>query len=182
MSEEYSKEYYQAINQEENAQAKVVADYLTQAYKPLSVIDLGCGTGLYLDKFNVPKKLGIDISDAAFTFGYGNLKKADLSKPIDLGRWDLGICFEVLEHIDAEFADVAVDNLTRSSDKLVITAAMPNQPGLNHVNCQPQQYWEEKFRARGYTRDYFNEYWLAQKVSEVQHTAWLIKNLMVYTK
>jgi len=184
MSDEYSRSYYQAIEREEMPQACEIARKITQFYKPQSVIDLGCGTGMYLSNFIfVPKRLGVDISPVAFELHpEENLQVIDLSKPQEFEKYDVGICFEVLEHIDQQFADIAIDNICKASDKLILTAALPFQPGLNHVNCQPQKYWEDKLVARGYKRNYFNEYWLAQSVSTVPHTMWIIKNLMVFEK
>lgn len=187
--EEYSVAYYKEINRIESDQAKAVAEILTKLYNPKSVLDLGCGTGLYLAQFKCEKK-GYDFSNSAFDPEVRQLPEneiflADL-RYVD-PQWserksDLTICFEVVEHIGSEFADNVVENITKTSDVIVMTASPPGQAGLNHVNCQPQKYWDEKFEAKGFHRDYHDEYQIVSYVMGVPHTVWIIRNLMVYKK
>jgi SAM-dependent methyltransferase len=182
--EAYTLEYYQAINREESPQAQALAQAITRIYHPRSVIDLGCGTGLYLEPFDCAKR-GIDISLEAFQpevcQAIDCLCYGDLSQPIEyLQKYSLALCLEVVEHIGSENADTLVDNICRASDTIVMTAAPPGQAGLNHVNCQPQAYWEAKFAAHGFRRDYHDEYQLVSRVAQVPHTVWIIRNLMVF--
>jgi SAM-dependent methyltransferase len=182
MMEPYTREYYRAINEEEAPQAKAVADKITEIYSPKSVVDIGCGTGLYLKEFTCPIKVGIDISqsalDEAVTDG---LSLMDITNSVVVPTmFDVAICFEVLEHIPQEDANKAVLNICMFSRIIILSAAAPNQPGLNHVNCQTQQYWEEKFGACGYHRNYLNEFWIAHSAWTVPHTLWMVRNLMVF--
>ncbi|MCI5968659.1 hypothetical protein [Helicobacter sp.] len=57
---------------------------------------------------------------------------------------------EVAEHIDMLYAENFIDLLTSLSDIVLFSAAIPFQPGTHHINCQPPQYWADKFLARGY--------------------------------
>jgi hypothetical protein len=68
-------------------------------------------------------------------------------------RFDLAVSFEVLEHIEAEYSDVFVENLTKLSDRILVSAAPPGAGGHHHVNCQPQSYWHKKFLEFGYLYD-----------------------------
>lgn len=187
--EEYTKSYYKAINNEELDQAKMLSRVLTELYNPKSVVDLGCGTGLYLAQFKCERK-GYDFSTSAFDPEVRQLPEnemflADL-RLIDEQwgdrKFDLTICLEVVEHIGCEFADNVVDNIVKTSNTIVMTASPPGQAGLNHVNCQPQKYWDEKFEKLGFYRDYHDEYQIISKIHQVPHTVWLIRNLMVYKK
>jgi SAM-dependent methyltransferase len=183
--EAYTTEYYQALNREEAPQAQALAQALTDLYHPKSVIDLGCGTGLYLEPFDCDKG-GVDISETAFDDQVRRIDRRllgldDLTIPRTVYlQYDLALCLEVVEHIGAEHADNLVGNLYQYADTIVMTAAPPGQAGLNHVNCQPQPYWEEKFSAHGFKRDYHDEYQIILRVSQVPHTVWIIRNLMVY--
>lgn len=185
--EEYTKEYYQSINKTEIAQAKAIAKRITELYNPKSVIDIGCGTGLYLSPFTCDK-CGVDISPNAFDqevlmVDRGLVSIDDLRVPRNVYlTYDVTICFEVLEHIGSEYADILVDNISQYSNTIILTASPPGQAGLNHVNCQPQKYWDEKFEARGFHRDYHDEFQLVWAVHQVEHTIWLVRNLMVYKK
>lgn len=186
--EEYGLDYYLALNLLEAPQAKALAEAIKERYHPNSVVDLGCATGLYLAPFGCAKR-GVDISTQAFAEGirqtdeenlhYGDLRQPDFSLP---QKYDVALCLEVVEHIGCEHADTLVANICKTSDTVVMTAAPPGQAGLNHVNCQPQSYWEEKFAQRGFKRDYHDEYQLVYAVWQVLHTVWIIRNLMVLKK
>jgi SAM-dependent methyltransferase len=185
--EPYTKEYYEAINREEAPQAKAVAKKITEIYQPKSVIDLGCGTGLYLKEFECPVKIGVDNAYSALDCAVDGVTiyRDDLVDPIYpflFRRYDVAICFEVLEHIEEPFAEGVVDLIVNTSDVVILTAAPPNQPGLNHVNCQPQAYWEGLFAVRGFKRNYLNEFWIAHSAWEVPHTLWMVRNLMVFER
>ena len=36
-----------------------------------------------------------------------------------------------------------------AADAVLFSAAVPGQIGLHHVNCQPHEYWHEKFAQHG---------------------------------
>jgi cyclopropane fatty-acyl-phospholipid synthase-like methyltransferase len=186
--EDYTKEYYQAINKEEEPQAKALAEVLEHIYHPQTVADIGCGTGLYLEPFglSVQTKNGFELSESAMAEDVRrtpNISKFDLTEEHNTGwRYDLVLCLEVLEHIGSEFADRVVENLAFFGDTLIVTAAPPGQAGLNHVNCQPQEYWNEKFAIQGYKRDYRTEYQIVAHLVKFPHTVWIIRNLMVYQR
>ena len=57
------------------------------------------------------------------------------------------------EHIRPDAAEHFVEICTRHSDRILFTAAHPNQGGLGHLNEQPIEYWIAKFDARGFALD-----------------------------
>ncbi len=76
---------------------------------------------------------------------------ADLTKPLEFKvKFDLAITLEVSEHVIKNKADVFLDNLTKASDVVLFSAALPNQGGVDHVNEQWPTYWIEKFLQRGF--------------------------------
>lgn len=185
--EPYTKEYYNSINIIERPQAVALAEILEKMYKLRSVVDLGCGTGLYMAQFHCDA-YGIDISEAAFDKEVVQVPEdviaiGDLTQPRTVRiKHNLALCLEVVEHIGEESADAFLDNLVQYSDTIVMTAAPPGQAGLNHVNCQPMGYWEEKMAKRGFKRDYYDEYQIVSFVVNAPHTVWIIRNLMVFKK
>lgn len=76
----------------------------------------------------------------------------DLREPGGLpdGPFDLAFCLEVAEHLPPAAADRLVEDLTLRSDRIVWSAAIPGQGGDGHLNERPLEYWEERFRARGF--------------------------------
>ena len=185
--DEYSVEYYEELNREEEPQARALAQAITDLYHPQSVIDLGCATGLYLEPLKC-QITGVDISPSAFFERVRRVPRQYLSE-CDLrdelfspSKKDVALCLEVVEHIGSEHADTLVANICKASDTIVMTAAPPGQAGLNHVNCQPLSYWEEKFASHGFKRDYHDEFELVFRVWQVPHTLWIVRNLMVFKR
>lgn len=139
----------------------IVADALEKTFdlKPsIAIIDVGCATGelvLELAKRGY-KANGIEGSDWGFKFMDSEVSSRtfnyDIREKINLFGYSLVISFEVAEHIEEKYADVYVDNLCAFGDRILITAAKPGQGGHHHVNCQPNQYWVDKFQDRGFDR------------------------------
>jgi len=80
----------------------------------------------------------------------------DLRRPLDLGRkFQLATCIEVAEHLSPESTDVFCNNIVshmiEDGGWLVFTAALPAQPGDNHVNLIPPFEWRSKLDDHGLT-------------------------------
>jgi SAM-dependent methyltransferase len=132
--------------------AQRILDIVMDYYRPASVLDVGCGLGIWL---KVAQSRG--ISDIRGIEGYWldpsklqvdarHLGVLDLEKSFDLGRrFDLVICLEVAEHISASAADHFIASLTRHAPVVLFSAAIPYQGGHHHVNEQFLPYWVERF-------------------------------------
>lgn len=189
MTEPYTVDYYEAINREETNQAKVLGEGIKNLYNPKSIIDLGCGTGLYLYSFLDIDHLGVDISwegreDRVRVISKENFRIGDITR-IDFllpKKYDVALCLEVLEHIGMEHMEQTIKNITASSDIIITSMAQVGQAGLNHITLQPYSYWEDLFKRNGFERAYHDEYPLLIPISKVSHTIWIIRNLMVFKK
>lgn len=134
--------------------ALMVADAMNETFRPSSVVDLGCGCGVYSDYFarRGARVLAIDGVQAAPPDGFDvPVRIADITLPITGERadYDLTICLEVAEHIPEAFVDRFLDNVVRFSPRVVMSAAPPFQGGHHHVNEQPKRYWVERMAKRG---------------------------------
>jgi SAM-dependent methyltransferase len=131
---------------------------LTFSYVPcLSFLDVGCGVGPWVavaQQLGVPEVFGIDgdyVDKRLLCIPPSRFLSSDLTQPLDLHRrFDLVISMEVAEHIVPSSADIFIDNLTRHSDAVLFSAAIPGQGGTFHVNEQWPEYWQAKFAARGF--------------------------------
>jgi SAM-dependent methyltransferase len=176
-------------------QAWLALTPIISAARVKSVVDFGCNAGAWLaacDVLGATDLVGVDYDLADYPsapelFGAGRvlltdapLIQHDLSTPLDFGRWfDLAICVEVAEHLDGgdATADILVNTITNHAKMVIFSAATPGQGGHHHVNCQPHEYWHERFAKRGFAmRDAFRP--LLHFAPQVD--AWYRENLFLY--
>jgi len=139
--------------------AHIFANAIKDYYNPPSVIDVGCGPGHWtkaLYDLGIKNVIGLDGSkDAKIRFfDEKRFILHDLRNELKLNtKYGLVLCVEVAEHIEPEYVDVFLDNLTSLGHKIFMTAAPPGQGGDMHVNEQPQDYWIEKMNERKFELD-----------------------------
>jgi hypothetical protein len=122
-----------------------------------SVIDVGCGLGIWLEvarSLGATDILGIDgpwLDQLPLYVGKESILLHDLTTPLGIDRrFDICLCLEVLHQVGKEGSDRVVDLLATLSDIIVFSAATPFQGDFGQVNGQWPSFWCEKFRARDY--------------------------------
>lgn len=136
--------------------AVAIVDVVLRYLSPTSVVDVGCGTGLFLEEFEqrgVDTILGLDgpATKAVFRPDGSNFHAVDLTGPVELNRrFDLALCLEVAEHLPVESADCLVKTLTDLAPLVLFSAAHPDQGGQGHVNERWPVYWYRRFAQHGY--------------------------------
>jgi SAM-dependent methyltransferase len=134
---------------------KEILDLTIELFRPRSVLDVGCGTGISLDYF---KNKGISVrglEGSALAISKARnaplIRQHDLNEPINLEeRFDLVWCFEVAEHIHPNYVGALLATLTNHADRIVLSAARPGQGGLGHLNEQPPDYWIGRMKEHGF--------------------------------
>lgn len=187
----YDEKYYRKhLDKLRWWEVKLGQDLVTR-YQIKSVLDLGCGIGSYLEgalDCKLKSLAGIELS---YEFSklytpYRILRyitERDITKPLELSRFDCVWSFEVAEHLPPEGTDGFIDNLTKLSERMIVlTAAPPGQSGTGHQNCREKLFWISKVEKRGFK---FQE----NKVSETLEIWKKIKipdyirtNLMIFNK
>jgi len=163
----------------------IIAEFLFTELDFSNVIDFGCGISYFLSAF--ARKgisiLGLDASHFAVEAADESVKSSilvrDLRFPLFVGGADLVICTEVAEHMEEEYAENLIDNISRASKKwLFFTAATPKQTGgTNHVNLQDHDYWYEKLDSRGLEVDWNKTQRLRMILSErIEYMHWFKEN------
>ena len=164
---------------------------LVETLQPRNHLDLGAGAGLLVEAMTDAgcESWGVELAETAraatredirerITFGCGIE-----GWPNNTAGHELVSCVEVLEHIPAEQADQAIDAICAASSRFVyFSAAAPGQPGKGHVNCQPKDYWREKFEARGFQLHAGFTDSFVQKVRDLQPCWWLPRNAMIFQR
>jgi hypothetical protein len=145
-----------------------------------SIVDVGCGLGVWLSvalELGVDDILGVDGPHVVLNLRIPSDRflAHDLTRELRLDRrFDLAMSIEVAEHLDGVHARRFVADLVRLAPVVLFSAAIPGQGGAHHVNEQWQTYWVDLFSEHGYTavdciRPRFWEdpavhYWYAQNM------------------
>jgi len=153
----YDDNFFQSRKGKTTSSSEIVVPLILQLFQPTSVVDVGCGTGEWLESFaarGISDYLGIDgdhVPEKLLRIPVANFIRKDLSKGFDLGRkFDIAMTLEVAEHLPEHSANAFVDSLVRSSDLVIFSAAIPHQGGHGHINEQWPEYWAKLFLERGY--------------------------------
>lgn len=140
--------------------AEAIAPVIYHLFKPNSIIDVGCGLGSFLRVFKeqgVKTICGIDGPWCNKQLLYENIDKSEfkehnLENSLQINqKFDLAISLEVAEHLSPGRANSFVNDLTKLSDTILFSAAVPYQGGDNHFNEQWIDYWEQIFKEYKYS-------------------------------
>lgn len=137
--------------------AEVVVPLLLDKFNISSVVDVGCGIATWLAVWRdlgIVDYLGIDSE-------YVDINKLEIDKncfqianlehfETPARKFDICVSLEVAEHLSESVADSFVESLTKLSDIVLFSSAIPGQTGQHHVNLQWPSYWADKFKQRGY--------------------------------
>ena len=155
----YSKEYFSdaIFDTDYAAIAKIIAD----KYQPKTVLEIGCGPG------KLTKALSVHVNKIVAFDGFSNPEFNDYSnimfhrldlnnntdkvKEIQDQHFDIAICMEVAEHINPQASASLIKLLTKHANVVIFTAAVPNQGGHGHINCQPRTFWNKLFVEQNFT-------------------------------
>jgi SAM-dependent methyltransferase len=151
----YDQAFYDSQMTESLASARIYLAHLWKLYQPSSVVDVGCGRGMWLKaagELGATRLLGLDgpwnrqdlMVDPAIEF-----QAVDLNKRFAVDKCDLALSLEVAEHLEESSARDFVASITSAADVVVFGAAYTGQGGTNHINEQPASYWAKLFAEEG---------------------------------
>jgi SAM-dependent methyltransferase len=156
-AEVYSADFYALVTATAARSAREIVPLVLEYVRPASVVDIGCGQGVWLATFarhGVSAVCGVDgawVDRASLCIPAAQFQVVNLNEPIALGRtFDLVVSLEVGEHLPPESADTFVASLTSHGPLVLFSAAIPGQPGVRHVNEQWPAYWAERFLKHGF--------------------------------
>jgi len=154
-TEKFYKDRHDKTLYSANRVIEVLADVLPEI---TSAIDVGCGVGTWLSVLQskgVTQVFGVDgywVNVEDLVIPRGCFLQHDLTCQLDLKRrFDLAISLEVAEHLPTDSAAPFVKQLTKLADFVLFSAAIPGQPGINHINLQWPDYWVSLFKEEEYS-------------------------------
>jgi len=155
----YDRAFYDRNRTGSVAAAGRIVPIVMELVHPESVIDFGCGTGTWLRvfrEFEVGQILGFDgsyVDPKLLLIPRDRFTAVDLTDPTSLPsplRADLAMCLEVVEHLPDRAGRLMVRTLTRASEVVLFSAAIPGQGGTRHINERWPEYWRALFEAEGF--------------------------------
>lgn len=183
----YDEEYFRMVEQTASQSASVIAESIMNDLKPMRVVDVGCGTGVLLERL---RDLGVQVMGLEYN-GVAlrmckerslDVRQFDIEHDtiVSLADADVAVCFEVGNLISESAADRCVELLCGVSRAIVFSAGAASQGGVHVLNEQPQEYWVDKFHARGFGLDReLSMTWRAHW-KDPNTAAWFFNNVMVF--
>jgi SAM-dependent methyltransferase len=180
----YDDWYYDKIDRQATELYNRLADTLVELRSPASVVDVGCGTGMILNRFADAGVLvrGIEGSSSAIARSpvRDRIVRANLERGVPrLGRFDVCFCIEVAEHLGRRSASRLVAGLTGLSDLVVFTASQGG--GMGHLTIRPMSYWRELFALHGFSESPLTTTLLAA-IADIPEPWYIHKDLVVFEK
>lgn len=184
MAGTYVPNFYDIIRHGTVQSADVIVPVVYDLIKPQRVVDIGCGEGWWAKKF---RDLGSDVLgiDGAYVtntplgldFQAGNI---DIVGSLSLlPKFDLAVCLEVAEHLLPARSESFVAEMVELAPTILWSAAIPRQPGVDHINCRWPSYWAGLFASHGYqmSGSIRDSIWDDERVEP-----WFRQNLTLVTK
>jgi hypothetical protein len=157
MSTAYTPKFFTWALDRARSSAEAIVPLVMERVLPRSVVDFGCGVGVWVDEFSrhgVEDYVGVDgpwVPRDALLFPEEHFVAARLDRGVSLGRtFDLAVTLEVAEHLPEHRAEAFIQTVVDHAPCVLFSAAVPHQGGTDHLNEQWPDYWAERFSARGY--------------------------------
>jgi len=175
---------WQAESAERSARA--VVPLVMTRFRPESVVDVGCGSGAWLQVFTehgVEDVFGVDgpyVQPASLRIAEEHFVRCDLSEPCRLDReFDLVISLEVAHYVAKDDAPALIESIVALAPAVLFGAAVPHQPGGPGQNRQWPSWWAALFARHGF----HPQDWLRPLVWEDERVDWwYAQNTILYVR
>jgi hypothetical protein len=149
--------FYHALHGASSLSAKALVPSLVRLLQPRSVIDVGCGTGLWLKEFvdtGLPIAQGVEgpwLPEALLSIPADLVLRHDLSEGITLDcRFDLVICLGVANYLGGKLAKRLVETLTGLGSVVLFSPSGPGKRSGENRQTDTCELWNKLFAERGF--------------------------------
>jgi 2-polyprenyl-3-methyl-5-hydroxy-6-metoxy-1,4-benzoquinol methylase len=131
-----------------------IAWHIINEHDPGTVLDVGCAYGYLVEclRNRGVDAIGIDTSGYALSRAALEVRpylhRADALLPFP-GRYDVIVCIEVVEHMDAIDGEIMIANLCAHTDAVFFSSTPDGYDQPGHMNVQPLNYWWMRFVKHG---------------------------------
>ena len=147
-----------------------------------TVVDLGCGHGMYTKilRINGIECDGFDGNPNTPALTDGICQVLDLSQDVSIDKvYDYVLCLEVGEHIPAIYEETFINNLDKLNRKgIILSWAVNGQGGAGHVNEHSNDYIRHIMEGIGYT----SQPKIEQELREAAKLWWFKNTIMVFNR
>ena len=182
----FDRDYFAWQGASAERSARAVVPLLLELVRPASVVDVGCGTGAWLQvtrEHGVEDVVGVDgdyIDRTQLRIPPERFHGRDLSQPRALDRtFDLALSLEAAHYLPPQAAPRLVAAIAAAAPVALFSAAIPAQGGGPGLNRQWPSYWAGLFREHGFSACD----WLRPRVWEDERVDWwYAQNAVVYVR
>jgi SAM-dependent methyltransferase len=154
----YPESFFQHQVEDTGASAKGLVSEILRHVSPKSIVDVGCGVGVWVDEFKrrgIAEVMGVDqpqpIAEGLRLIHPPEFLEQDLEQPLQIHRtFDLVVCLETIEHLSENRGPELIRDLTQLGPVILFSGAIPLQCGYYHINEQWPDYWQREFAKWNY--------------------------------
>ena len=124
-------------------------------FKCQSAILFGCGFGQRVKILNDldVNAIGVELSEYAVKNSNGLIINGDIINYNLVGKHDLAVAYDILEHLEYKDLNKAIDTLIRSSDNIIVSVPFKGTPNCEadttHKIKETKEWWVKQFISKG---------------------------------
>ena len=163
-------EFYFQTHKELEVKHFIMAKQWLQYTNSKSVLDLGCGLGMFGIAFEVAgveKYQGMELSQWAVDntkYPMLKIKQGDITEQQEFKDFDLVLANDVLEHLNYKDLDKTLELLKGYGDKLLVSVPLLGDPNLDadptHIIKEDGKWWMNKFKEAGWIQEATPEWFM----------------------